>query len=60
MSSKTMERLSPWIVTLVCIVIWEIGVRLFDVPAVVLPTASSSSTRSGNSAWRFGTTRSRP
>ncbi len=42
MSSKTVERLSPWLVTLACIVIWEIGVRLFDVPAVVLPTASSS------------------
>ena len=42
MSRKTVEILSPWIVTLIVIIIWEVGVRVFEVPAVVLPTASAS------------------
>lgn len=42
MTGRTAERLAPWLLTLATIVVWEAGVRLFDVPAVVLPTASAS------------------
>ena len=42
MRSKTFERLSPWILALLMIIAWEVGVRVFDVPAVILPTASAS------------------
>ena len=41
MKSRTMELLSPWIVMLGILVIWEAGVRIFEVPAVVLPTAKA-------------------
>jgi len=42
MRSKTFELVSPWLVMAVIILIWEASVRIFDVPAVVLPTASAS------------------
>lgn len=42
MTGRTAERLAPWLLTLAMIVVWEAGVRLFDVPPVVLPTASAS------------------
>ena len=42
MKSRTMELLSPWIVMLGILIIWEAGVRIFEVPAVVLPTATAS------------------
>ncbi len=42
MKSRTLELMSPWLVMAVILVIWEAGVRIFEVPAVVLPTASAS------------------
>lgn len=42
MKAKTFNRISPWLITVFLIFIWEAGVRIFEVPAVVLPTASAS------------------
>ena len=40
--SKGFERASPWVVTAALLVIWEAAVWVFDVPIVVLPSATES------------------
>ena len=42
MKSKTVDRALPWLVMVVLIVVWEGGVRAFDVPRVIVPSASES------------------
>lgn len=40
--SKTFERLAPWLVTLVLIILWEAFVKIFGVARVVMPSASET------------------
>lgn len=40
--TKTFERLSPWLLTLILIVLWEALVKIFDVPRIVMPSASET------------------
>ncbi len=40
--TKMFERLAPWIVTVFLILLWEGLVKAFDVPRVVMPTASET------------------
>ena len=42
MKSKTVDRAAPWLVMVGLIVVWEGTVRVFDVPRVVMPSASES------------------
>ncbi len=42
MRSKTVDRAAPWLVMVVLIVVWEGAVRAFDVPRVVMPSASET------------------
>lgn len=41
-NSKLFERLSPWIATIVLIIIWEAAVRLLNVSRIEMPSASES------------------
>ena len=36
---KTFDRLSPWLLTLVIIILWEAYVVIFDIPRIELPSA---------------------
>jgi len=38
---KTLERALPWLVVFGLFAVWEVAVRLFDVPAFVLPAPSA-------------------
>ena len=38
-NSKLIERLAPWIAVVVLVMIWEVTVRLFNVPSFIFPGA---------------------
>ena len=38
-NSKLIERLAPWIAVVVLVMIWEVTVRLFNVPSFIFPSA---------------------
>lgn len=38
MSSKTLERIAPWVTTLVLVLLWWLVIVVFDVKAYILPT----------------------
>ena len=40
--SKTFERASPWIVTVLLIIVWDGAVYVFDVSRIIMPSASES------------------
>ena len=40
--SKAFERASPWLVTIVLIIIWEAAVHVFNVSRIEMPSASES------------------
>ena len=40
--SKTFERVSPWIVTVLLIIVWDGAVYVFDVSRIIMPSASES------------------
>ena len=40
--SKTFERASPWIVTVLLLIIWDGAVYVFDVSRIIMPSASES------------------
>jgi NitT/TauT family transport system permease protein len=42
MSERLKLQLAPWLATIALFAIWELGVRLFDVPEFILPTPSAS------------------
>ena len=42
MKAKTVDRVAPWLLTFCLIVVWEGAVRAFDIPRVVIPSASES------------------
>ena len=42
MKRKTMERLAPWVVAVIILLLWEATVHVFQIEKVVLPTASDS------------------
>ncbi len=42
MRNKWLERASPWLVMIALVIVWEAGVRIFDIPRVAVPKASES------------------
>lgn len=42
MNNRMAERLSPWVVTVLLLILWELGIWAFDVARVVMPSASES------------------
>ncbi len=40
--SKAFERASPWIVTIVLIIVWDAAVYIFDVSRIIMPSASET------------------
>ena len=40
--SKTFLRASPWVVTILIIILWEAFVVIFDVSRIEMPSASES------------------
>ncbi|WP_346796724.1 ABC transporter permease [Halomonas sp. Bachu 37] len=38
-NEKLRERLAPWIAVIALVIIWEVTVRLFDVPSFIFPSA---------------------
>ena len=40
--SKAFERVSPWIVTILLIIVWDAAVYIFDVSRIIMPSASES------------------
>ncbi len=40
--SKAFERASPWIVTIMLIIVWDAAVYIFDVSRIIMPSASES------------------
>jgi NitT/TauT family transport system permease protein len=42
MKNKWLERASPWLLTLVLLVLWEAAVRVFGISQIVMPSASKS------------------
>ena len=43
-SRQTTERLAPWIAMVALTLIWEVTVRLFDVPSFIFPSALDTAT----------------
>ena len=40
--SKAFERASPWIVTIMLIIVWDAAVYIFDVSRIIMPSASET------------------
>ena len=40
--SKAFERASPWIVTILLMIVWDAAVYIFDVSRIIMPSASES------------------
>ena len=40
--SKAFERASPWIVTILLIIVWDAAVYIFDVSRIIMPSASET------------------
>ena len=38
-NNQLIERLAPWIAVVALVVIWEVTVRVFDVPSFIFPSA---------------------
>lgn len=53
-NNRLLERLAPWIAVLALIVIWEVVVRAFAVPAFIFPSASATAQALVNFAGPIG------
>ncbi len=41
-NDKLRERLAPWVAVLALVAIWEVSVRLLQVPEFIFPSASAT------------------